>query len=353
MVIEMVIESSNAPQSMPTFITEHRGGSGAFKFQRAIPKVLQPAYGGRRVITKYLRGMTRSAAMAEGRILYAEYETQFRRLKALSPADLAVVAANGGLGGIRDEEGRRGGKGLAAMMHDLVFLEQPRWIDLRQPPRTPWRADQVEETFELIDAWWHEVMRDGEITGDGVVSEWPEVGQHMDVTDAGANQRGYPVKDLAPGHLRVPADRAWASLQHFAKTNPKRKGRISKVALGKFLADRGVSKSRPGDRMRTRCYDFPPLAELHAAFTKVTGIIVAGESESSVSDFSKLVPADIDVEELAAWAAYGRGEEPLPAFGARWSAEVSPRAQPQPPRARTPLPERFRQARAQSAKPSA
>lgn len=83
---------------MPDFITPHRTG---FKFQRAIPKAIQPAYGGRRIITKYLQGMTRPAAEAEGRILYAEYETQFRRLKALAPADLAVVAANGGLGGIK------------------------------------------------------------------------------------------------------------------------------------------------------------------------------------------------------------------------------------------------------------
>lgn len=83
---------------MPVFITPHRTG---FKFQRAVPKAIQPAYGGRKVITKYLQGMTRSAAEAEGRILWAEYETQFRRLGALSPAELAAVGANGGLGGLK------------------------------------------------------------------------------------------------------------------------------------------------------------------------------------------------------------------------------------------------------------
>lgn len=212
----------------------------------------------------------------------------------------------------RDRDGRLGGRGLAAMMHDLEHLPRPTWIDLRQPPRTPWRADQVEETFETIDAWWHEVMRDGEITDNGVTCEWPESGQHVDPNDAGANHRGYPVKDLPAGHMRVPVDRVWASLQQFAKTNPKRKGRVSNVKLGKFLAQRGVDNSKPGNKVRVRCYDFPPLAELRAQFTSATGIAIAGEGEGSVSDFSTLVPADIKAEALAAWAAYGAGKGPLP-----------------------------------------
>ena len=84
---------------MPKFITPHRG---SFKFQRAIPKSLRGAFGNRTIITHYLRGLSEPAALAQGRVLWGEYETQFRKLRELSPAEFAIVFAKGSLHGLKD-----------------------------------------------------------------------------------------------------------------------------------------------------------------------------------------------------------------------------------------------------------
>ena len=196
--------------------------------------------------------------------------------------------------------------GLAAMMFDLQQLRQPRWVELRTPPATPWLAEQVARSLKVTDQWWQSVLTDGGFVGGGVDEAWPEDDAAVtpDMVREGRMFSGKGAENLEPGWLRISTDNAHAHYVAYARDVRRRAE--TKAQLGIFLHNIGGKPCRPrGHEGRKNSYDLPPLPELRAAFTAMHGVRFGSDERTS---YSNIIPAGLGEDaELKAWECYGSG----------------------------------------------
>ena len=253
--------------------------------------------------------------------------------------------------------------GLEAMFYDLLHLEQPDWINLRQPPDTPWLVQQIELSLGLEEQWLHHIIKEGAIPGPDALTgscRWPEdeddepdefetLGEEMaqlgkDMTPLGRAQRdgfdelaaaaartrgddakppqGYSV--TAFGGMNIPKEVAYKAFLAFTKDLRGGRGaHVTKDQLSKKLERYGVTSSKsPRDvrDYRTPIWRFPSLADLRAAFARETQIGTTPEAaalslaldEADNGPFRGLGTAGLPAEELERFRAYGLGASTIP-----------------------------------------
>jgi hypothetical protein len=185
--------------------------------------------------------------------------------------------------------------GLAAMMFDLQSLQVPSWVQLRDPPVTPWLVEQINESFGVADKWWQSVLTEERIDH----HKWPNSYAHM--------PRSEDPEDAAS----IPQDWLVASTEevfaaHLAYAQRMRLRAMSDTKLGQFLQKHCplIERVRLRNGMtkeRTYCYKFPPVAVLRKAFAERTRVAIGGEG--SVLE----MPASVDMDALRRWQRYGEG----------------------------------------------
>ena len=216
--------------------------------------------------------------------------------------------------------------GLEAMLHDLLNLPQPDWIELRLPPDTPWLVRQIAYSLHTDQAWLRSVLTEGAIVPANPhqkVCAWPDIGDGpMSAVDqAAASLRGgaHPVNgermvDVVGfvqhecGGIDVPTDVVRDAFRKHVADMKRGGSYTTPEQLGEFLAKFGVTKTRPTIRgTRVWSYRFPSLHVMRARFTDETKI---GFDEAGPVDV-RCEAGTVDVADLDAWRAYGCGG-PLP-----------------------------------------
>jgi hypothetical protein len=160
--------------------------------------------------------------------------------------------------------------GLAGMLHDLQRIARPAWIDLRNPPSTPWLAEQIEHTMEVAPDWLRRVIEDGAVRTrdpDGTWRAYPLLPTAMDGSPYGG------------GRTRLDQDIVRDAMRYFAKTHPKKPP--GDIGFGRFLGKYGIKAERQTKGDRLYDYEFPPLSELRKAFRTKTRIELAGEESAA------------------------------------------------------------------------
>lgn len=165
--------------------------------------------------------------------------------------------------------------GLAGMMHDLMALEIPPWVNLRQPPQTRWLVEQKVQSLQSHQEWWLSCLTNEKLGN----SAWPE---HRPCDQA---------HDEYVMHARAMGD------QHPLRAVP----------FGKFMKAAGVDRKQlnlklgPLDETdRVWCYIFPPVEELRRSFERHHHLLTPGDAEDEAA------PA----EQLERWARFGMGGGP-------------------------------------------
>ncbi len=193
--------------------------------------------------------------------------------------------------------------GLEAMMYDLLHLQKPTKVNLRDVPKTPYLAEQVEQSFDKVHKWIAHVIEEGQIAwkneaGDLEERPLPPTAQYSsDVSERAG----------------IPASEFLKAYKHFARNEKYGSDTInSQEALAKRVKSFGISLTRPGKRDvdRTRMFKIPPLDEVQKNFEDATGTTRIGTDDVRNMDADKLTDA-----EQKAWRAYGLGDGPLPGRG--------------------------------------
>jgi hypothetical protein len=207
--------------------------------------------------------------------------------------------------------------GLEGFLYDLLRMDIPEWIDLRNPPQTKALIEQAALSADAHVQWWAEVLENGEIVvpkdialgGDtGAVQGWP---------DAVMGDDGKPVV-AGSDVLELTTREVQLSYEAFA-TRHREYRAINTAGLGKYLADlceeRGAAfRVRATGVGRPWSYRFPALAKLREWFTEDTGyrfderdVTALPAALEPVSIMVKGESREIMSAPLAAWAMWGVG----------------------------------------------
>lgn len=161
------------------------------------------------------------------------------------------------------------GGGLAAMMHDLMALEVPQWVNLRQPPQTRWLIEQKVQSLQSLQEWWRTKLIEESMVND----IWPE---------------------------QLACEVVYADYLGHAKARGDRHPR-SPETLGKLMSAMGVERRQmylddQGVTRRPYAYFFPHVYELRLTFERHYQLTLGDGEDGSA-------PA----EQLEEWAAFGMG----------------------------------------------
>lgn len=183
--------------------------------------------------------------------------------------------------------------GLAALMYDLVYgFAQPKWIDLRNPPRTPWLGQQVEHSFKPFERWWLLALAEGGFE-----------------TDTGST-----VKIEADSGVVFPSTLAFEAFRHYCE---KRRGQYrnpDKLEFDRYMRGKGgiSDQIRVPDALkpfvksdRAQFWSFnKTLKDLKEEFEERSGVKVNPQNvpdDSYASMYDRSLPA----EEIDWWRQWG------------------------------------------------
>jgi hypothetical protein len=190
--------------------------------------------------------------------------------------------------------------GLLALLYDLERMRRPDFIDLRNPPQTPWLADQALHSLPGEARWLHHILTEELISFEG------------------ASRPIWNAAEEGGGLLGLDSDRAKAitTAEAFsaARDYLQRAGikaRLTPEDLGRFLASFGVTRRRPrsADGGRPYTYDFPDLETMRAAFSAKYGVRFDSQS---IADLELFGLEGLPAHELEAWRAYAEGRTDMP-----------------------------------------
>jgi hypothetical protein len=149
--------------------------------------------------------------------------------------------------------------GLAAMLHDLLHRDISGF-NVRSAPETTGLVDQKVRSLRAVEAWWHEILQEGNIPGVvGDDSPFPVSREHW------------------IGPVKVNRDTLYKNYLDFSKERKEYraedKSRLGK-SLRRYVPRLAEERPRQSDTgRRDRLYLFPPLAECRAGFEKVIGLV--------------------------------------------------------------------------------
>jgi Family of unknown function (DUF5906) len=209
-----------------------------------------------------------------------------------------------------DEEMEAGG--LEAMKYDLLHLEIPKWLDLRNPPQTEGLRGQADVGLEPHKLWWQEALKVGgfrlapDQTGAQEWLDWPDNGELEVGCDDLRASCGDFTMDRPGGRNKL--------------RTPEQFGKDLKDWCGKEVRHRASEPDEEGKR--PRIYRLPPLGEVRKRYTEKMGVTfdsvsqvvdhrVAGLSErlrwSLGFGRGVVIPPVVPPEALASWAGWGVG----------------------------------------------
>jgi phage/plasmid-associated DNA primase len=156
-----------------------------------------------------------------------------------------------------EEELKKGG--LAAMLHELLHRDISRF-NVRSVPQTAGLSDQKIRSLRGFEAWWHEILQEGNIAG--VVTD-----------DSPFSAAG----EQWTRSVKVKRNALYSDYVDFSKERKEYRPE-DKSRLGKFLRRYvpGLDEERPrqlGTAHRERLYMLPSLSECRAGFEKEFGSV--------------------------------------------------------------------------------
>jgi hypothetical protein len=209
--------------------------------------------------------------------------------------------------------------GLEGMKYDLLHLDIPSWIDLRNPPVTHSLVEQIGEGAPSEHKWFRHCLMQGRIVGprksDGsrdTVVKWYDTAEEGDCEQKRAEEQ-----DSTLGPLQAQKQEVLDAYLDFARSLPRGRGQALDLAgLGKFLTEvcgDGVS-TRPRVQgfegtERVTAFKFPAdLDSLKQRFTERTKLPCDADSGTALG---LGVPAAFPPAERA-WCEWGMGGKTVP-----------------------------------------
>jgi hypothetical protein len=148
--------------------------------------------------------------------------------------------------------------GLAAMLYDLLRVDLGDWHP-RQIVKTDALAEQQEESLSPLDAWWVDVLHNGELVGS--TEGWPDraVSNNYEEDIEETESDGFGGK-----RTRVRRIRREGFYNSARASSPKLRG-VTDHAIGRYLRSKGAESIWV---KRRRGWQFPSLADCRDEWCK-------------------------------------------------------------------------------------
>jgi hypothetical protein len=139
--------------------------------------------------------------------------------------------------------------GLAAMLYDLLRIDLGDWHP-RQIVKTDALTEQQDESLSPLDAWWVDVLHNGELVG--------SIKDSPDRAVSGSYEEDIEEEEKIPfggTRIRVRRIRREGLYNSARASSPKLRG-VTDHAIGRYLRSKGAMPNRV---KRRRGWQFPPL----------------------------------------------------------------------------------------------